>query len=148
MSLRKGGGVEKNDEAKGKGKDENGGKGKGFEKGKPQKNGGKGEIICWTCGGRGHQASICPKKVNEVPDQGPDGSEKKVETLDVWLFSIEHICVGVESPRLESSLLVDSGSENHHSTNRRWSHTSPLRRENCTCEDTSRYFIGHQVSCC
>eukprot|EP00971_Amphidinium_carterae_P052136 1026524-Amphidinium_carterae.1 len=47
--------------------------------------------MCWTCGGRGHQSSICPskpKKVNEVanPDQGPDGSEKRVETHDAWLF--------------------------------------------------------------
>eukprot|EP00971_Amphidinium_carterae_P104821 2075727-Amphidinium_carterae.1 len=57
----------------GKGKD----KGKGKETGKSQKDGGKGEIICWTCGGRGHQSKAClsnPKKVNAVtsPEPGPE----------------------------------------------------------------------------
>eukprot|EP00971_Amphidinium_carterae_P211784 4202488-Amphidinium_carterae.1 len=95
-----------------------GGKKQSKGKGKPQKESGKGEIVCWTCGGRGHQSSVCPSKTKKVtvvanPNQWPDGSEKRVETFDAFSIEQTHTYAAADAPGLKSSLLADSGSETH-----------------------------------
>eukprot|EP00971_Amphidinium_carterae_P349912 6491290-Amphidinium_carterae.4 len=73
IGKRKKKGGKGKDKGKGNGKEETGGRGKGKVFKRKIKH--RKKIICWTCGGRGHQFHACDtksRKANEVtnPDQG------------------------------------------------------------------------------
>eukprot|EP00971_Amphidinium_carterae_P307259 6106164-Amphidinium_carterae.5 len=96
------------DKGKGKGKNEKGGKGKGTEKekGKRKENRKmveKGKSFAGHVAGADISLVSVPASPRRSMRSGPDGSEKRVETV----FSIERTCAGVESPQtqLQSSPL-------------------------------------------